>query len=43
MEKFVFERKYEDGAWMQQQYSELKRSSKDIATRVVQAGRDLPG
>lgn len=34
MEKFVFERKYEDGAWLEQQYAVLQRSSKDIAKEL---------
>jgi hypothetical protein len=34
MEKFVFERKYEDGVWLEQQYAGLQRSSKDIAKEL---------
>ena len=34
MEKFVFERKYEDSVWLEQQYAGLKRSSKDIAKEL---------
>ena len=34
MEKFVFERKYEDSVWLEQQYAELQRSSKDIAKEL---------
>lgn len=33
-EKFVFERKYEDSTWLSEQYSELKRSTKDIAKEL---------
>lgn len=33
-EKFVFERKYEDSTWLSKQYSELNRSTKDIAKEL---------
>jgi DNA-binding CsgD family transcriptional regulator len=34
IEKFVFERKYEDSAWLKEQYIDLGRSSKDIAKEL---------
>jgi transposase len=34
MEKFVFEKKYQDQAWLSEQYVGLNRSSKDIAKEL---------
>jgi hypothetical protein len=31
---FVFERKYEDAAWLREQYEVLQRSSKDLAKEL---------
>lgn len=34
IEKFVFERKYEDAAWLREQYVTLQRSSKEISKEL---------
>lgn len=34
IEKFVFERKYEDAAWLTEQYVTLQRSSKEISKEL---------
>jgi hypothetical protein len=34
MEKFLFEKKYQDQGWLSEQYIVLNRSSKDIAKEL---------